>query len=252
MITKNIHKALITIFLVLSVANIGIAQKIKIDTVYHNRSGQVVSQESDYWTYEVRQLDRKKRVNGKVERYTKSGQLAELTRYVKGEKEGTYYQYNEAEEVIIYGAHENSLKTGFWLFLDDNGSLIMTEEYDDSGKLIEKQDKSSLGNANTSLVKLESRANFFGGDEGWSLHLRNNLKYPQDAKRAGYQGHVFMAFTVLSNGKITDLRAINSPHEILTKEALRMIETSPDWLPAMIDGKPVDSQVIRRLEFRLK
>ena len=246
------HQSIFLLLLTVIFVQHSKGQKIRTDTVYYDNTGELVTNQSDYLTYEVRELDRKKRVNGKTERYTKSGRLTELTRCVKGEKKGPYYRYNQAGEVIIYGDYDNSLKTGFWVILDNNGSMLMTEEYDDSGKLIQKQDQASFVKADNSSNKLESRANFFGGDVGWNLHLRNNLKYPLGAKRAGYQGYVYMAFTVLSNGKIKDLSVINSPHEILSEEALRMVETSPDWIPAMIDEKPVDSQVIKRIEFRLR
>ena len=58
MIYKHTHKPLFILLLILSVSNISFSQKLKIDTVYYNRSGQVVSQESDYLTYSIMQLNR--------------------------------------------------------------------------------------------------------------------------------------------------------------------------------------------------
>lgn len=256
MITKNIHKALITIFLVLSVANIGIAQKIKIDTVYHNRSGQVVSPDSDYLTYSVMQLDRKNRANGTSIRYTKTGRITESTSYVKGEKTGTYYRFNPAEDVMFYGDYYKGVKTGYWVTLDPNGNILVMEKHDKNGEVIEKRLRPTalIENASTNdSLRIEVDAEFPNGPEGWSKHLRENLKYPKDAKRYGYQGNVHMSFVVLSDGSITSAKIIGSPHEILSIEALRMLQISPNWIPATVNGIAVDSQLSTlRVVFRLK
>ena len=71
-----------------------------------------------------------------------------------------------------------------------------------------------------------------------------NLKYPLDAKRYGYQGNVYMSFVVLSDGSITSAKIIGSPHEVLSAEALRMLEISPNWIPATVKWRPCRLSIV--------
>lgn len=61
-----------------------------------------------------------------------------------------------------------------------------------------------------------------------------NLKYPDIAKKEGYQGRVYVSFVVNEKGEVEDVRIINGAHESLNKEAIRVIKSSPDWVPARI------------------
>ncbi len=246
-----IRKSILLTILAITFTQSGIGQKLRTDTVYYDNTGELVTRQSDYVTYEVRQLYRKKRIDGMAHLYTKSGRLTESTTYVKGEKTGDYYRYNQAEEVIISGYYKNSLKTGLWVTHDNDRSIVAIEEYDDSGNLISKYERPDSVKTDDA-IKLDTYAKFVGGEEKWNLHLRNNLKYPLEAKRAGYQGDVFMTYTILANGKLSDLKILYSPHEVLSTEALRMLEISPNWIPAMVGDKPVDSQATLRIAFRLR
>ena len=62
----------------------------------------------------------------------------------------------------------------------------------------------------------------------------DNLKYPDIAKKEGYQGRVYVSFVVNEKGEVEDVRIINGAHESLNKEAIRVIKSSPDWVPARI------------------
>ena len=256
MIYKHTHKPLFILLLILSVSNISFSQKLKIDTVYYNRSGQVVSQESDYLTYSIMQLDRRNRANGISNGYTKSGRITESTSYIKGEKTGTYYRYNPAGDVMFYGDYNKGVKTGYWVTLDPKGNILVMEKHDKNGVEIEKRLRPTVLIENASIndsLRIEVDAEFPGGHDGWGKHLRKNLKYPLDAKRYGYQGNVYMSFVVLSDGSITSAKIIGSPHEVLSAEALRMLEISPNWIPATVNGIPVDFQLSTlRVVFRLK
>lgn len=256
MIYKHTHKPLFIFLLILSALNISFSQKLKIDTVYYDRTGEIVTALSDHLTYEVRNLDRKKRIQGITARYTKSGRITESTTYDKGVKTGVYYRHNPAGNVMMYGDYIKGIKTGFWVTLDNSGSILTIEEYD-NGKMIgmrerpyamDDQARTLDGNS----VPLETPAEFVGGTDGWGLFLRHNLKYPKDAKRYGYQGIVKMSFVVLSDGRIAAPKIVSSPHKLLSTEALRLLEISPEWYPGKYGDIPIDYQMTIRVVFRLK
>lgn len=256
MTSLDTRKSLFTILLILALSSITFGQRLKRDTVFYDRAGELVSAQSDYLTYEVRNLDRKKRIQGITARYTKSGRITESTTYDKGEKTGTYYRHNPAGNVMMYGDYVNGIKTGFWVTLDINGSILTMEEYAD-GTMIGKRNSPYVMDDQGKILDIdmkakETEATFVGGSNGWGLHLRQNLKYPQEAKKGGYQGAVDLSCVILSDGRVVAARAISSPHEILSIESLRVLNLSPPWNPATVKGKPVDSQRVVRILFRLK
>ncbi|MBO4476438.1 MAG: TonB family protein [Bacteroidales bacterium] len=78
------------------------------------------------------------------------------------------------------------------------------------------------------------------------------LKYPQQAVREGIQGRVLVDFVIDEKGRVTDVKAVRSPHPLLEEEALRVIKASPDWKPGRIKGKKVKAQMSLNVEFRLE
>jgi protein TonB len=75
------------------------------------------------------------------------------------------------------------------------------------------------------------------------LFLRNNLIYPNEAKDLGIQGRCYVQFIVSATGKITSpkiLRGVSGCPEC-DQECLRVIRLMPDWIPARVNNKPVNS-----------
>ena len=78
------------------------------------------------------------------------------------------------------------------------------------------------------------------------------LKYPQEAVREGIQGRVLVDFIIDEKGHVTSVKAVRSSHPLLEKEALRVINASPDWKPGRVNGKKVKAQMSLNVEFRLE
>ena len=239
------------------------AQKYKVDTVYYDRTGEIMQGDvSGFTTFEIRAVDKKGRIQGSSIRYTKTGRAVESTDYIKGEKNGEYERYNPLGNVMISGVYEKNKKVGAWATMDMKGDIIQVTDYGVKGDKEQTFDTFSWAEdmidlpdslANKAVFfSVEEKSTFPGGPKKWSEFLVSNLRYPVEAKRYGHQGNVFFRFTVLKNGLVVNPVIAKSPHPSLSKEALRIIRMSPNWEPALKDGKPVDSQVEMRLVFRLK
>ena len=98
---------------------------------------------------------------------------------------------------------------------------------------------------------VEVNAEFPGGDAACYKWLADHLKYPVEAQKNGIQGRVMVNFVVEQDGSITQAKAIRSPHELLSKEALRIVNAMPKWKPAENGGKVVRSRFILPISFRL-
>lgn len=79
-------------------------------------------------------------------------------------------------------------------------------------------------------------ASFPGGFEAFSKFLIKNAK-----KVSNKNGKVMLSFVVETNGEVTNEKVENSLDEASDKEALRVIQLSPKWMPALQNGKKVRS-----------
>jgi TonB family protein len=93
---------------------------------------------------------------------------------------------------------------------------------------------------------------FKGGQEAFINYIVQNVKYPEEAKKKGTTGRVFVEFIVTKTGKITTARILKSADPLLDEEALRVISLMPDWIPGKNEeGKPVNVSMALPIMFNL-
>lgn len=90
------------------------------------------------------------------------------------------------------------------------------------------------------VVFVSEQPSFNGGDANeFSKWVNSNLVYPQIAQEMGIQGKVTLHFVIDKNGNLRDVKVLASPDECLSKEAVRVVSSSPKWKP----GKQRDHAV---------
>lgn len=95
------------------------------------------------------------------------------------------------------------------------------------------------------------QASFKGGMDAWYTYLLKNMKYPTQARRMGIEGLVIVRFVVNLDGSIQDAEVIRSLDSACDKEALSVVQNSPNWNPGKIKGRPVRSRMVIPIRFRL-
>lgn len=100
-----------------------------------------------------------------------------------------------------------------------------------------------------------TKAEYKGGVEALYSFLGENIKYPESAKDENIEGTVYVQFTISDNGSITHSEAKNNPKhpvdERLEKEALRVINSMPEWNPATANGIAFKSTMQLPIAFKL-
>lgn len=95
---------------------------------------------------------------------------------------------------------------------------------------------------------------FPGGDVALYKYIREVMVYPDEALKDSVEGRVIVEFVITETGKVTDARVVRGRHPALDKEALRIVNSLPDWTPGIekVNGSP--SRVIYHLPvtFRIK
>jgi protein TonB len=90
-----------------------------------------------------------------------------------------------------------------------------------------------------------------GGMEGWVKYFRENLKYPETAKKNGIEGMVMLSFIVRSDGSVTDVEVLRGIGGGCDEEAMRLLANSPKWTPGKKENKPVDVEMKLPVQFKL-
>lgn len=78
-----------------------------------------------------------------------------------------------------------------------------------------------------------------GGADKFSYWVNSQLKYPKLARENGVQGRITLQFTIETDGSVTDVKVLRGVDELLDREAIRVVSSSPKWTPGYIDDKPV-------------
>ena len=86
--------------------------------------------------------------------------------------------------------------------------------------------------------------------EIFSWWLNTRLVYPDEAKTD--DGTVLAKFTVGTDGKVKDITILWSVSEQLDGIVAQQIAKSPEWTPAMKDGKPVEMSFIQPVVFMVR
>ena len=90
-----------------------------------------------------------------------------------------------------------------------------------------------------------------GGPSALFEYLAQNIKYPSVAEENGVQGRVLVTFVVERDGTITDVRVVKSVDPSLDKEAQRVVNSMPRWIPGKQNGSPVRVKYTVPVTFKL-
>ena len=99
--------------------------------------------------------------------------------------------------------------------------------------------------------EIDVKPEFPGGMEKVMIYLAENTKYPENARKAGVQGKVYVSFVIDKNGKVIEAKIVKGVSKELDKEALRVISSMPDWSSGEKDGKKINVSYIVPIGFKL-
>lgn len=92
-------------------------------------------------------------------------------------------------------------------------------------------------------------ATYNGGREKLDKFVKANMKWP--LQRTDYMGIVYVKCTIDENGKIINPKIEKGLCDECDKEALRLVKTMPNWLPAQRKGERIPSEVLIPIDFSL-
>jgi TonB family protein len=97
--------------------------------------------------------------------------------------------------------------------------------------------------------KLEAK--FRGEDAGnFKEWIQQNLIFPPDALKKGIYGDLLVQYTITPEGRIADVTLLKGKHPLLDAEAIRVVQSSPEWEPAKKAGQNTEQRNIIIVSFK--
>lgn len=126
-----------------------------------------------------------------------------------------------------------------------------------------KQSKRKMKNIPTRTgiyYSVDKRAEPANGYYDFYMSLQSNLDYPEEAKKQGVEGNVYVKFVVDSNGDISYITASEDietnqerfVQDLKAEAKAAIMETSGDWEPAIVNGNKVASWAIIPVVFKIE
>lgn len=99
--------------------------------------------------------------------------------------------------------------------------------------------KTGREKSSSSLLKKQDfiPPHFPGGDDSLQIYLRNRIRYPAAARENELQGRVNLLFFINEEGKPEDIRITKDIGAGCGREAVRVVQSMPDWVPGTYKGK---------------
>lgn len=108
-----------------------------------------------------------------------------------------------------------------------------------------------IDDTNLAFIEPEVMPSFPGGEAEMFKSLGQNVKYPTTARDAGIEGVVYVTFVIATDGSIDDANVLRGIGGGCDEEALRVVNSMPNWTPGTQDGKPVKVQYNLPIRFTL-
>lgn len=232
------------------------------DTVFYNVNNDTVASLSFATKYETITKSAATPNEEIRRRQTKAGQLiaedyyhintgaARFPESKDKERNGTsrrWYDDGKLKREIVYKDDKiNGTCKTYW----GNGQLKRDDVFD-KGIFVSGKCYTSTGK-DTMHYDFQIMPEFKGGVKEMTAYIKKNLRYPKKSMEAGIQGKVFVKFVVEFNGSISHVEILKGVNEEIDNEALRLIQSMPNWNPGFEDGIPTRVYYNVPLIFRLQ
>lgn len=113
----------------------------------------------------------------------------------------------------------------------------------------------SVSGQETELLDLghpEISAEFPGGEKALRQCITDNLIYPEKEKENKMESTVLVKFEVDEQGEIGNIMVVRPlSSDNFTKEAKRLVESMPQWIPGSMNGKNISMDFFLPIKFQI-
>jgi TonB family protein len=138
---------------------------------------------------------------------------------------------------------------------DNNKTSIILKRSEDpkiDRDSVNIREKSTSPDDSQVFTTVEEMPEFPGGMKALQEFIVKTVKYPENAIKNTIQGKVIVTFVVSSDGSVKNARILRGVHAELDKEAIRVVNSLPKWIPGKQKGKTVNVAFTLPISFALQ
>jgi len=194
----------------------------------------------------------------KIRRYLYGDLTETIIRVFRETSDSLFLIKDYKNEILVSTGQSKNfyplIKHGTFKNYFDNGQIKSIEQFENnkllSNERWKENDKTDISNV---FEYSDVLPNYKGSIEEYRKYISQNLRYPQDAKRQGIQGVVYVQFVVMENGELNGINLLRGINKALDVEAIRVVTDTPEsWNPGLIDNKPVRVHIVLPVIFKLR
>lgn len=190
----------------------------------------------------------------------KTGEILTTGYYKNNKKDGQWHEYANTGYVIVEGNYMNGKKTGVWSYYGKLWKLNNQYDFTKNQLLYHRATREDsttyykvIRGRDTINTLLQRPPIYLSGNEIMLRNLLYDLHYPPDATAKKISGQVIISFTVDEHGHARDYYVARGLGHGLDNEALRIVKSIPnDWVPGVLDGKPLPVILQLPILFKLR
>ena len=96
---------------------------------------------------------------------------------------------------------------------------------------------------------IDSMPQYVGGLKQIRIHVLENLRYPIEAQLNGIKEKVYMEVYINEEGRVYAAKPISKNHEVLVKEAQRVLMSLYDFKPGYLNNEPIKTKFVFPISF---
>ncbi|HEY0054151.1 MAG TPA: energy transducer TonB [Pedobacter sp.] len=162
---------------------------------------------------------------------------------------GIFKSNKDDSEIIEEGIYKDGLKEGTWIGEYPKYSASFVEKFE-KGKLLSGISKLQDGTV-TEYTSEDVMPEYKGGIQKFYSYVSRSFIYPPVVLRQGLNGLIIVSFVVEANGSLTDVFVKKDLGFGTGEEAVRLIRSSPRWIPGRQHGIPVRVQYTLPINLKL-
>ena len=189
-------------------------------------------------------------LHGLFQEWYEDGQIKTRQSFYEGLPDGPMKTWREDGILQLDVQYSKGEKHGSFISYYKNGKIARKELYE-HGHFIEGQCYTPDGNS-TEFFPYIVLPTFNGGPSALRKFIVKELNYPKKAEKEGREATILVIFTVDESGHISDPRVFHGDASYFNEEALRIVNSFPNWIPGKIDGFPAPLQATVQIDFTLQ
>jgi TonB family protein len=176
-----------------------------------------------------------------------NGQLRDSGDYRFNRKEGLWkYKYSNGN-LESKGSYIRNVQFGIWEYYRENG-LPSTKEKYENNKITALECFDEQGNPSGNACSIQKLPVAQGKFLDFNKYALDNMFWPEQLKRSDVEGMVEIEYTISKEGKMTSIKILSTPHQLMSAEVIRFFKTL-EWSPAVSHNRPVDHTMKYRIPF---